>query len=135
MANLTDGYEIELLNGLTGETPLTTPTTVYLALFTADPTDTGSVTNELTGGAYARTALTGAFPTATGTAGTVANDVQIDFPTATADWSQVTHVGFMKAGTSAVADMMLWITLESPITILDTQVFSFSVGNLTVTVA
>ena len=133
MANLTDGYENEILNGLTGETPLTTPTTVYVALFTADPTDSGSVTNELPStGAYARVALTGIFPTASGAAGSVANDTQLDFTTATADWATVSHVGLMKSGTQGTADMMVWIALDSAITILNTQVFSFSIGNLTI---
>ena len=135
MSALVDGYENELLDGLTGVTPLTTPTTVYLAVFSADPTDTGSVTNELTGGGYARKSLSGLFSAATGTAGSVSNTSVINMATATGDWSTATHVGIMESGTATTADMMLVIALDSSITILNTQVFSFAVGDLTITAA
>ncbi len=135
MANLTNGYENELLDGLTGVTPLTTPTTVFLALFTADPTETGAVANELSGGGYARKSTAGLFSAATGTDGTSSNTSVIDFVTATADWSTVTHVGFMESDVETTADMMIVVALDVPITILDTQKFSFAIGNLTVTAA
>ena len=131
MSALVDGYENSLLDGLTGVTPLTTPTTVYLALFTADPTDTGSVTNELTGNGYARKSLAGLFSAATGTSGSVSNTSVINFATATGDWTAVTHVGFMESGTTSTDDMMVSLALGTAITNLNTQVFSFKVGTLT----
>ena len=134
MANLTDAYENELLDGITGVTSLFS-STVHLALFTADPTDTGSVTNELTGGAYARKSLSGLFSAATGTAGSVSNTSVIDFTTATANWTEVTHIGFMESGTATTDDMMVWMELDLPITVLDTKKFSFAIGDLTVTAA
>jgi len=135
MANLVDGYENELLDGLTGVAALTTPTTVYLALFTADPTDTGSVTNELSGSGYARQSIAGKFSAATGTAGSVSNTTAIDFATATGDWSQATHVGMMESDVETTDDMMVWIELNSAITILNGQTFSFAIGTLTITAA
>lgn len=130
MANLTNAYELELLDGLVGETALTTPTTVYVALFTADPTDTGSVANELTGNGYARKSLATTFGSAA--SGTTSNTSAVTFATATADWSAVTHVGLMKSGTAATADMMVWIALSSSITILNGQAFEFAIGDLTI---
>lgn len=135
MAALTDGYENELLDGLTGVSPLTTPTTVYLALFTADPTDTGSVVNEYQLNGCARVSIAAKFPAATGTAGSVSNTVQIDFVTATGDWTQITHIGYMKTDVEGTADMMVHAQLDSPITILNGQTFSFAIGTLTITAA
>jgi len=130
MANLTDAYELEVLDTLTGVTPLNAPTIVYVALFTADPTDEGSVVNEVFGGGYARTSINAKFEA--GASATTSNTAQIDFPTATADWPTVTHVGMMKSDIEGNGDMMVWIALDSPITISNTQVFSFSIGNLTI---
>jgi hypothetical protein len=131
MANLTDRYEKKLADGLTGVTPLTTPTTVYLALFTADPTETGDVTNEVSGTGYARVALTSKFGASAD--GSSANTAAITFAAAGAGgWGTITHVGLMEAGTAAVADMMLYQALVDPITIAETDVFEFLVGNFTV---
>lgn len=131
MANLTDAYENEVLDGLTGVTALTTPATVYLALFTASPTDTGSVTNELSGGGYARKSLSGLFSASTG--GSSSNTSAIDFAVATADWTAVTHMGIMESGTATTDDMMVWMALDSSVTITDTNTFSVAVGDLTIT--
>lgn len=47
----------KILNHVLKNTSYTSPTTVYLALFTSDPTVAGSGT-EVTGGSYARQAVT-----------------------------------------------------------------------------
>lgn len=134
MANLTDRYEKKLTDGLTGVTPLTTPTTVYLALFTADPTETGAVTNEVSGTGYARVALTGKFSASTD--GSAANTTAITFAAAGAGgWGTITHVGFMESGVATTADMMMSKALVDSITIVETDVFEFLVGKLTVTSA
>lgn len=131
MANMTDALELEILDGITGVTSLFS-STMALALFTAAPTDTGSVTNELTGNGYARKALTGLFSSATGTTGISSNTSVINFATATGDWSAVTHIGFMESDVETTSDMIVWVALDSSVTILDTQVFSFAIGDLTV---
>lgn len=132
MSNMVDGFENDVLDGISGVTALFSAG-MALALFTADPTDVGLVTNELSGNGYERKLLSGLFSSATGTDGSVSNTSQIDFATATANWTEVTHVGFMKSDVETADDMIVWLPLASAITILDTQVFSFSIGNLTVT--
>ena len=131
MSILVDGYENELLDGLTGVTQLTTPAIVYLALFTADPTDTGSVVNELTSSGYARQSIAGVYSAATGTTGTVSNTSEINFAIATGDWDAVTHVGFMESDVETTDDMMSNIQLDASIVILNGQTFTFAVGSLT----
>jgi len=131
MANLTNAMAIKFLNGLTGETPLTTPTTVYLALFTADPTVTGSVANELSGGGYARISLAGMFPTAT--TGEVSTDTLVESVIASSDWTEITHIGYMESAIVATDDMMEHSELSASVTVLNGGRFSIAIGDLTLT--
>ena len=57
--------EDAVLNHVFGGSSYTAPTTLYVALFTSAPSDTGGGT-EVSGGAYAR--QTGAFTVSSGTA-------------------------------------------------------------------
>ena len=72
------------------------PASVYLALFTATPSDAGGGT-EVSGGSYTRKQLTGAFDAAASR--TTSNTSVITFPTATAVWGLVTSVGIFDAPT------------------------------------
>ena len=132
MANLTDSMENTLLDALTGVTTVLSSTMSICAL-TADPTDTGSVASEYTANGCARVLLSTLFSSATG--GTSSNTSAIDFPTATGDWTAITHVGLCASDTESTDDMKVWIALDSPITILSGQTFSFAIGDLTVTAA
>ena len=64
MAEMSNYLENALINATLRATTYTSPATVYVALFTTDPTDANSGT-EVTGGGYARTAVS--FATASGT--------------------------------------------------------------------
>lgn len=89
--NLTDAEEIRLLD--------TSLNGTYLALFTSDPTETGSAGTEVSGGAYARQAITWAGAAA----GAKAPSADVIFPEATANWGTVTHVAIMTAVTGGTA--------------------------------
>lgn len=67
-------------------------TTVYVALFTADPGEASGGT-EVSGGSYARTAAT----FATAASGATSNNADIVFPEATGNWGTVTHAACMDA--------------------------------------
>lgn len=134
MANLVDSEENKILDGLLGVTPYTTVTTVYLALFTAAPTDTGSVTAEVAGGSYNRVSLAGLFSAATGTIGESKNTSAIIFPVSTADWGTITHIGIMASGVPTTADMIMWGALVTPVPMVSSDIFDFSVGDLVVTI-
>lgn len=79
-----------LLNGMA----YTPSPSVYLALFTTDPTDVG-VGNEVTGGAYERQQIGFDAPVN----GTTQNSADIWFPVATTDWGTITHFGIYDAPT------------------------------------
>jgi hypothetical protein len=92
--SMSDYLENALLNAVLRNTPYTSPSQVYVALFTSDPTDAGTGT-EVSGGGYARQAVTFNAPSN----GQVTNASDILFPIATASWGTVTHVGIYDAQT------------------------------------
>ncbi|MCR8843074.1 hypothetical protein NQ117_05230 [Paenibacillus sp. SC116] len=103
-----------ILNAVLRNVPFTLPTTVYLALYTSNPTaaDTGS---EVIGGGYGRQVITFAAPSIENGMQTVKNATDIEFPIATADWGLVTHVGLRNAITGG---NLLWSTaIPNPRTI------------------
>lgn len=92
MAALSNYLRAALLNATLRNTTYTSPATVYLALYTSDPTAADSGT-EVSGGSYARQAV--AFSAPSG--GATDNSAQLDFPKATADWGTITHFGVRDA--------------------------------------
>ena len=95
MAEMSNYLENALLNGTLNATTYTAPTTVYVSLWTTNPNDDASGA-EVTGGSYARTAVS--FATAVGTTGNVLNDAVVEFPAATAVWGTVGWIGINDCG-------------------------------------
>lgn len=79
--------------------------TQYLALFTADPTETGSVVNEATYAGYARVALTKATAWTDG-GSTFSNAALIQFGPCTAGSNTITHFAVVDTASGAVAMMI-----------------------------
>jgi len=104
----------QFLNSALRGAAFTPPSTVYIALYTSDPTaaDTGT---EVSGGAYARQAITFAAPSLEAGKQTVKNAADVEFPVATADWGLVTHIGLR---TAAMGGNLMWFkALDNPRTI------------------
>lgn len=116
--------ELELLDHVFGGASYTPPSNVYLALFTAAPSDTGGGT-EVTGGSYARQAVS----FAASSAGTAATDDDVTF---TAIGDEVTHVGLFDASTSG--NLLFWGVLEAAVDPGGDD-FVIYAGDLTVTLA
>lgn len=136
MAAMSDFLENKLIDwllraqaiGITGATAAagTGPATVYIALLTAAPTDTGGGT-EVTGGSYARVAVTsslanwagtqsaGSTTASSGTGGTTSNNGAITFPAPTASWGVVTHVAIYDAATAG--NLLIYSALTTSKTI------------------
>lgn len=107
------------------------PSTVYVALFTTAPDDTGAGT-EVSGGGYARVAVTNNttnWPAASG--GSKSNGADIQFPAVTSSWGTITHWAIYDAAT--VGNMLLYGSLSLGITPAVTDTPFFAVGSLTVT--
>ena len=113
-----------IVNVTLRNTAYTAPVTAYVALYTSDPTvaDTGT---EVTGGAYARQSA--AFDTPT--VGATANTANITFPTATADWGVVTHIGVRDALTAG--NLLYSAPLTTARTILTGDQLVILAGQLT----
>lgn len=130
MASLTDYAEKKLLDHLLGTASFTQPT-VYVALFTAAPDDTGGGT-EVSGGSYARQGGL-SFDAATGSgagSSTADNSNAITFPQATAGWGTVTHFALFDAASGG--NMLAWGALSSNKTVQSGDTPEFSAGSLTV---
>ena len=81
MAEFSNYLENALINAVLRNTSYTSPTTVYVSLYTTDPTDAGSGT-EVSGGSYARIAVTFGAPSN----GVSTNSADVTFPTCTSSW-------------------------------------------------
>lgn len=94
MSSFSDYLENKVLAHVFGGSAYTAPSTLYIALYTVAPTDTGGGT-EVSGGSYARQscAFTVSGNLATNTAG-------VEFPAATASWGTIVAVGVFDASTS-----------------------------------
>jgi hypothetical protein len=65
--------------------------------------------------------------------GSCSNSGDITFPTATASWSTVTHIGIHDA--SSAGNLLYYTALDSSKTIDSGDIFKITSGNLTVTLA
>jgi hypothetical protein len=128
MANFSNYLENALINATLRNTSYTSPTTCYVALYTADPTDADSGT-EVSGGSYARTAVTFGAPSN----GVATNSADVTFPTSTGSWGTVTHVGVRDAVTSG--NLLYHAALTTSKTVSSGDIFKISSGNLSVTLA
>jgi len=117
--------ETELLDHVFANNAYTSPTTVYVSLHTANPDEDASGA-EVSGGGYVRQA--GSFAVSGNTATT---DAAIEYPTATADYGTVTHVGIWDAETSG--NMLAYAALTASKTISSGDVFRIPTGDLDIT--
>ena len=128
MAEFSNFLENALINATLRNTTYTSPATVYVSLYTSDPTDADSGT-EVSGGSYARTSATFDAPSN----GVTQNSADITFPTATASWGTVSHIGVHDASTAG--NLLFHTALDTSKTIDSGDIFKIETGNLTVTLA
>jgi len=98
--NKTDYLESALINAVLRNVSFTSPSAVYLALFTTLPADDGTGGVEVSGGSYARQAISFSAPSQVSNAATCSNSAQIQFTTATANWGTITGIGICDASTA-----------------------------------
>ena len=140
MAALTDYLENKIIDWLLRAQSYTPPATLYVGLLTAAPSDSSAGT-EVSGGSYARVAVTAATPSwnntqgnttgaSTGTDGTTENAATVTFPAPTANWGSVTHFGIYDASTSG--NLLIQAALTTAKTINNGDAApSFAIGALT----
>jgi hypothetical protein len=128
VAGLSNYYESKILDHMFRNVAFTPPATVYVALFTAAPTDAGGGT-EVSGGGYARQAVTfGAV--SGGSPSQIANSAAINFPVATASWGTVVAFGLYDAATAG--NLLAWANLTTSKLIDVNDQAQFATGALTI---
>jgi hypothetical protein len=125
MSSFSDYLENKVLAHVFGGTAYTAPSTLYLALYTVAPDDTGGGT-EVSGGSYAR--QTCAF-TVSGNLAT--NTSAVEWPTASGSWGTVVAVGVFDALTTG--NLLAYGNLTASKTISTGDVFRIPAGDLDIT--
>lgn len=126
MAEMSNYLENAVINAVLRNTSYTSPAAVYVGLYTSDPGE-GNTGTEVSGGSYARTAVTFGAPSN----GVSTNSASVTFPTATGTWGTVTHIGILDATTSG--NLLYFTPLDASKSIASGDVFTISTGNLSVT--
>jgi hypothetical protein len=128
MAEFSNYLENALINATLRNTAYTSPTTVYVALYTSDPTDADTGT-EVSGTSYARQAVTFGAPSN----GVTTNSAAVEFPQAGGSWGTVSYIGLRDASTSG--NLLYHTALDAAKTIETGDVFRIATGSLSVTLA
>jgi hypothetical protein len=128
MAEMSNYLENALINATLRNTSYTSPATVYVGLYTSDPTDANTGT-EVSGGSYARTAVTFGAPSD----GVSTNSAAVEFPQATGTWGTVGWIGLLDASTSG--NLLYHTALDASKTIASGDIFKIAIGSLSVTLA
>jgi hypothetical protein len=134
MSALSTYLENKLVDHVLRNTAYTTPgTSVYVGLikfYDSPVVEAGTLTEEASGGAYARQQVT-AWDAASD--GATQNTGAITFPTATADWGMISGVIISDASTAG--NVLLHGSLTTARDVKDGDVFKFNAGDLDVTFA
>jgi hypothetical protein len=130
MADLSNYSENLIVNGLLRATNITAPVTVYVALFTAVSDAEAGTGTEVSGGSYARTAVTFGAPSN----GATSNSGVVTFPTPSGSWGTVTHWALFDASTSGNA-LTAIKALTTSQTIASGNPVTIAIGALTFSIA
>ncbi len=128
--------EDKMLNWMKGTAFGTAPTTVYVALFTTNPTaDDGTGAVEVSGGSYARVAITtsSGWSSISGSGTSphqISNAGVVTFATPTANWGTVIGVAVYDA--SSAGNLLYWNSITSQ-SINTGVVASFAIAALIIT--
>lgn len=130
MAGFSQFLQQSLLDHVLKTTPYSVPANIYVALYTAAPSDIGGGT-EVTGGSYARK-LHNTWNAGTAASPSVAdNNGAVTFDTATADWGTVTHFALFDA--IVAGNFLGWDPLTASKDIDNGDTAEFADGELDVT--
>ena len=124
--SLTNAFETSTLQYLFTTGSVTRPTAWYLGLFTSDPTETGSAGTEVSGGGYARKAVTF---TVSGNEAT--NSSAIEWDAATASFGTITHIAVLDAASGG--NMIASSALTASKAIATDDIIRVPAGDLDIT--
>jgi hypothetical protein len=99
---------------------------IFMALYTANPTEFGSHMNEVSGEGYARQEVTGFFTVANGSA---AINTNVLFPVAEEDWGVINYIGIVDSSN----EMLFYGPVEFAVEVLEDDTFSVLANKLVIT--
>lgn len=123
-----DYLENKVLDHALGTASFSSPSDVYIGLYTVAPTDAGGGT-EVSGNNYAREVCT--FSAASG--GATANDIEVTFGTPSANWGVIVAFGVFDSLSGG--NLLYWGDLGSNKTVESGDVVKWLVGELDITEA
>lgn len=124
MSDFSNYLEDAVLNHVFGGDAYTSPSSVYLALYTTAPTDAGGGT-QVSGNGYARQEIT--FDAAD--SGEVTSTSHVSFTASGGSFGTIVAVGVFDASTGG--NLLAWKAI-TPVTINDTDTLTFPAGDITV---
>jgi len=119
-----DYLEINVLNHVLRNAAYASPGAVYLALYTLAEDDSNTAGTEVSGGSYNRMLVTFAAPVGN----QVANDADILFPVASADWGTIVSFGIHDD--VVTGNLLYHAPLTADRTILTSDQLRFPVGQI-----
>ncbi len=127
--SFSDYLEDKLLKHAFTNTSYTPASSLYVALYTVAPSDTGGGT-EVSGGSYARTSVSFSV---SGTGTLCTNSAAVEFAAATASWGTIVAVSIYD--NTSGGNMLAWADLATNKTIDSGDIFRIPAGDLDITLS
>tara|TARA_Y100000593_G_scaffold87000_1_gene166718 strand:- start:96 stop:509 length:414 start_codon:yes stop_codon:yes gene_type:complete len=137
MTAMSNYMENKLIDHILRDTAWSAPSSIYVGLvgeYSAANLEAGTITEELSGGSYARVSVKGDSNWSAGsTSGLTDNENDISFTTATGDWGYVS--GLFLSNASTAGNVILYGALTTPKIIENGDQFVIAAGDLDITFA
>jgi hypothetical protein len=130
MSDFSNYAENAIVNHVFRNSALTSPTTVYLALFTAVSDAEAGTGTEVSTGGYARQAITFGAPSN----GAISNSGAVSFTASGANYGTVTHAGIFDASSAGNALSIIKALTASRV-VNDGDTLTFAIGDIDFTLA
>ncbi|CCC85690.1 hypothetical protein PPM_2753 [Paenibacillus polymyxa M1] len=105
------------------------PQTLYIALYTSNPTD-ADTGQEVSGGGYTRRAVAFSEPVIADRRAVTSSVGDVSFPIAGADWGLITHIGIRTAATGG--NLVYHGAVKTPRTVQTNDTLRFLAGQIKV---
>ncbi|MDP5273556.1 phage tail fiber protein [Chengkuizengella axinellae] len=126
MAAMSNYLENKILEGTLRGVTYNAPSTIYLALFTSDPTDAGTGI-EVSQNGYERKEITFDSPSN----GSTTSNTDVLYDVAIEAWGTITHIGIFDANSGG--NLLFHGALTATKTILENDQLKINTGDITVT--
>jgi len=126
MAEMSNYLENALLNAVLRASTYTSPSDIFVALYTSNPNDDGSGT-EVSGGSYARKQAVFSAPVG----GVATTNADVAFDQASATWGTITHIALYDTITGG--NLLFHTPLDISKLVETGDIFTIRAGQLTVT--